>query len=44
MCKNSGDTMEAFLERKHSDKALEKKLEEHRFKEREKTRWGTSQK
>jgi hypothetical protein len=41
MCKNSGDTMEAFLERKHADKAFEDAIEERRLKERAKAKGET---
>jgi hypothetical protein len=43
MCKNSGDTLEAFLERKHADKAFEDAIEERRFKERAKAKGETPQ-
>jgi hypothetical protein len=41
MCKNSGDTLEAFLERKHADKAFEDAIEERRLKERTKVKGET---
>jgi hypothetical protein len=43
MCKNSGDTLEAFLERKHADKAFEDAIEERRLKERAKAKGETPQ-
>jgi hypothetical protein len=43
MCKNSGDTLKAFLERKHADKAFEDAIEDRRLKERTKAKGETPQ-